>query len=280
MLSVLSKLLEKHFCFLITECLDEHHPLSSLQWGFQKGKSTTLALLSVTHDWLTQLDNKKDVCCIFFDFQKAFDTVPHKNLMDKLRQLQFHPLILKWIHSYLRNRKQHIVVNGVASFSVPVISRVPQGSVLGPLLFLIYIDGISMLKFSDGSTLSLYADDMLLYKVISSNADYIYLQHDNDRIQNWSSDNLMSFNVSKCKCMLISHKTHELSIPNSEWRIPGNCSVLQIPGHPPFLLSSNLSWSTHIDSICVKVRKLLGLLHRRFSANTNSHTLMVIFESN
>ena len=165
--------------------MDEHHPLSSSQWGFQKGKSTILVLLSVTHDWLTQLDNKKDVCCIFFDFQKAFDTVPQKNLMDKLSQLEFHPLILK-CHSYLRNCEQHVVVNGVASSSILVISGVPQGSVLGPLLFLTYIDGISLLKFSDDSKLSLYVDDMLLYKVISPNADI-------DRIQNWSSDNLISF---------------------------------------------------------------------------------------
>ena len=133
-----------------------------------------------------------------------------------------------------KNREQHVVVNGVASSSIPVISGVPQGSVLGPLLFLIYIDGISLLKFSDDSKLSLYADDMLLYKVISSNADYIHLQHDIDRIQNWSSNNLMSFNVSKCKCMLISRKPHMnyIPIPNTEWKIPGNCQVPQIPGPP------------------------------------------------
>ena len=218
------------------------------------------------------------MCCIFFDFQKAFDTVPHKNLMDKLRQLEFHPLILKWIHSYLRNRKQHVVVNGVASSSVPVISGVPQGAVLGPLLFLIYIDGISILKFSDGSTLSLYADDMLLYKVTSSNADYIHLQHDIDRIQNWSSDNLMSFNVSKCKCMLISHKTH-MNYPSLT--LSGEyLEIVQCYKYLGILLSSNLSWSTHIGSICVKIRKLLGLLHRQFSANANSHINEVIFESN
>ena len=175
--------------------------------------------------------------------------------MDELSQLEFHPLILKWIHSYLRNRKQHVVVNGVASSSVPVISGVPKGSV-GALHFLIYIDGISMLKFSDGSTLSLYADDKLLYKVISSNADYIHLQHDIDRIQNWSSDNLMSFNVSKCKCMLISHRTHmnypSLTLSGEYLEIVHCYKYLSI------LLSSNLSWSTHIDSICVKIRKLLG----------------------
>ena len=66
----------------------------------------TLALLFVTHDWFTHLDNKKDACCIFFDFQKAIDTIPHKNLTDKLSQLEFHTLILKWIHSYLRNHEQ------------------------------------------------------------------------------------------------------------------------------------------------------------------------------
>ena len=99
LLSVLSKLLEKHFFSLITEHLDEHHPLSPAQWGFQKGKSIITALLSATHDWLLQLDQNKDICCVFFDFQKAFDTVPHKSLMERLSQLNLHPLILRWIHT-------------------------------------------------------------------------------------------------------------------------------------------------------------------------------------
>ena len=142
---------------------------------------------------------------------------------------------------------------------------------------LIYIDGISLLKFSDDSKLSLYADDMLLYKVISSNADYIHLQHDIDRIQNWSSDNLMSFNVSKCKCMLISRKPH-MNYPcltlSGEY-----LEIVKWYKYLSLLLSSNLSWSTHIDSICIKVRKLLGLLHRQFSANTNSCTLTKLYLS-
>ena len=77
LLSVLSKLLEKHFCFLIGEHLDEHHPLSSSQWGFQKGKSTILALLSVTHDWLTQVDNKKKTCAAFSSISRRTLTLSH-----------------------------------------------------------------------------------------------------------------------------------------------------------------------------------------------------------
>ena len=123
--------------------------------------------------------------------------------MEKLKQLHLHPLIVSWLHSYLTKRQQSVVVNGTSSHSTHVISRVPQGSVLGPLLFLIYIDDISTLALSENSKLSLYADDMLLYKTISSTADYAELQQDIDLIYGWSTANLMTFNVSKCKCMLV-----------------------------------------------------------------------------
>ena len=165
LLSVPSKVFEKHVHFLITEHLNEFHPLSAVQWGFQKGKSTLTALLSTTHDWLTELDRNKDVCCVFFDFQKAFNTVPQRNLIKRLEDLNLHPLLLKWTYSYLMNRNQHVVVNGsVSSESTTVISGVLHGSVLGPLLFLIYIDSITSVPLSEGSKLSLYADDMMLYK--------------------------------------------------------------------------------------------------------------------
>ena len=99
-------------------------------------------------------ENGNEVGAMFFDFQRAFDSVPHRALLGKLENLQVNYLLVKWIHSYLSGRRQQVVVNGSASHAVPVLSGVQQGSVLGPLLFLIYIDGITTVTLSPSSHLS------------------------------------------------------------------------------------------------------------------------------
>ena len=118
--------------------------------------------MSTFHDILQLMDNGFDVSLVFFDLGKAFDRVLHLPLLQKLKAIGLNQHILQWIASYLCNRQQYVVVNGGSSGPT---SGVPQGSVLGPLLFL-YINNVSSLTLTDGSKLTMYADDILLYKPI------------------------------------------------------------------------------------------------------------------
>ena len=192
-----SKLLERHFHQLIADHLSDNHPLANTQWGFQPAKSTVTALLSTTYDWLEEMEAGRDICSVFLDLKKAFDTVPHQSFMEKLVRLNLNPFILQWLCSYLMNRQQKVVVGGEESETIPVISGVPQGSVLGPLLFLIYIDGVTRIPLSEGSKLVLYADDMLFYRRITSPVDFNILQSDVDVVNNWVNENHLCFNTTK-----------------------------------------------------------------------------------
>ena len=132
LLSIISKILEKHIHMLITEHISLYSPLSAVQWGFQSGKSTELALLNTINDWLVCMEKRHDVGTVFFDFSKAFDSVPHLALLAKLRHIGLSQDLISWIHNYLSGRSQCIVVNGATSERVSVLSGVLQGSVLGP----------------------------------------------------------------------------------------------------------------------------------------------------
>jgi len=183
--------------------LNEFHPLSDHQWGFRPGKSTTHALLSATNEWFKILDDGADVGAIFFDLSKAFDSVPHKALLEKLKDIGLNRLLLKWITDYLTNRKQQVVVNGEKSEELPVLSGVPQGSVLGPLLFLIYINDIDDIPLSPGTKLVIYADDVLLYKNLS---DQQLIMCSCKKMLMQSTINHLKFNPTKCKAMVFSRK--------------------------------------------------------------------------
>ena len=270
LLSVVSKLLEKYVYSLLWEHLVNHAPLSECQWGFQAGKSTVALLLAATHDWQKVIDQGGSVMSVFFDIQKAFDSVPHQRLLKRLVELNLHPLLLSWLCSYLGCRSQHVVVNGACSSTVNVLSGVPQGSVLGPLLFLIYIDTISSIELSSGTKILLYADDILVYKPIVNNFSFCELQQDIDMISEWSKANYLKFSVPKCKCMLLTHKRNTHS-PTMELDGVSLELVTQYK-YLGITISSNLHWAPHINRICSNARKYLGLIYRNFATNISNPT--------
>ena len=276
LLSVLSKLLEKHVRNLLVDHLEKFHPLSAQQWGFTRGKSTTGALLAATDSWHKLLDSGLDICTVFFDFSKAFDTVPHRPLLQKLKDLNVHSYILKWLTNYLSFRYQYVCVDSYSSDVLPVYSGVPQGSVLGPLLFIVYVNDITMIPLSDG-TISLYADDILLYRPIYTHNDYHLLQGDVNNICTWADINNLKFNSTKCKYMIISRKKQP-TIPVSPLLI-NDCCLERVKSYKYLgvWITSTLNWSTHISEICTKARRQVGIIFRKFYGHASSSTLLQLY---
>ena len=193
-------MLGRHIYRLLLEHLSSNQLLSDAQFGFRSGRSTVMLLLLATHQWHTTLESHKQVACVFFDLRKAFDSVPHQALLNKLHNLQVPGTLLLWLINYLSNRHQQVILNGSSSTSLPVKSGVPQGSILGPLLFLTYINDLCNIPLSPGTKLMLFADDIMLFKPISASHDAALFQADVNLVNDWVSNNHLTINTNKSSC--------------------------------------------------------------------------------
>ena len=164
-----------------------------------------------------------------------------------------------------------MIVNGEASGSLPVLSGVPQGSILGPLLFIIYVDSVFLADLSSNTRLILYADDMLLYKPIRCTQDLVDLQSDTDKIGEWTRENFLTLNSSKCKTMLITRKK-QCSISNQFCIALYSESLdrVYLFKYLGITIFYNLCWSEHISDIVARAKRVIGLIYRKFYSWCNT----------
>ena len=203
-------------------------------------------------------------------FFRAFYSVPHRSLLDKLKSTDLNEHLLKWLF-YLYGREQHIVLNGECSSTWPVLSGVPQGSVLGPLLFL---NNATLESLHTNSKVILYADDILLYRITSCPSDFTALQADINTLSKWVSANNFTLNAAKCKYMIIS-RLRRNSVPAPPITLNGQpLEKVSSYRYLGVTISNDLSWNTHIDEISKEARRIVGLLYRQFSTYLPPPTLL------
>ena len=205
--SVLCKVLEK----IIRECITGHinveELLNSNQHGFTAGRSCLTNMLETFNDWMELYDEGHPLDVVFLDFRKAFDRVPHERLLFKLRKLGINNDLLTWIEYFLKDRQQRVVLNKSESSWNKVYSGVPQGSVLGPILFLLYVNDLpNYIK----SSCKIFADDTKIYSKVDNNSDAERIQQDLDDLVYWSGTWLLSFNAAKCKVMHIRRNNNRV----------------------------------------------------------------------
>ncbi len=240
--------------------LDKHGILSDQQHGFRKKRSCESQLILTIQDLAAGLDDGSQIDAVLLDFSKAFDKVPHHRLLLKLRHYGIHGNTLRWIESFLSNRTQQVVVEGETSPIAPVTSGVPQGTVLGPLLFLVYINDLPQ---SVSSIARLFADDSLLYRRIRSALDTTIIQQDLNKLQQWENDWQMSFNPSKCEVIRISRKRNPIK---ATYHIHGHdLATVKTGKYLGVSISDNLTWNAHIDDKTKKANNTLGFLRRNIA---------------
>ena len=261
--SVLCKLLEGNIKEEVMNHLSRHNLLSDSQFGFRKNRSTILQLLTVMEDWTDALDNNLQVDTVYLDFKKAFDSVPHKRLVKKLEGYGIKGSLLLWLKNFLKQRQQRVVINGNLSKWTDVLSGIPQGSILGPILFILYINDLPGVV---GSVCKLFADDCKLYRNIASEADQKELQEDIERLCKWSKDWLLGFNIKKCKMVSFGNVQFEYEYGMTDTQ--NNLHVLSTEDSESdlgILFKKNLKFDEHIDNTVNKVNRIIGLIKRKFT---------------
>ena len=269
--SVPGKILESIIVDNITRHLEENNLILDSQHGFRKGRSCLTNLLDFFHNMFTIYDKSRAIDILYLDFKKAFDKVPHKRLMVKIRSLGIIDEADDWIEDWLSNRKQRVVINGASSGWKKVTSGVPQGSVLGPLLFIIYINDLDLGLIS---RIIKFADDTKMGASADKSATVEQLQQDLQKIGEWSVKWQMPFNLDKCKVMHIGYKNN-----NVKYELLGreleSCQQEKDLG---VTITNDLQPSKQCIEVEKKAQKILGYIKRQFKTRKKD-TIITLYKA-
>ena len=253
-----NKVYEKLMYSRLINFFNKNDILSREQYGFRKKSSTAYAIYDVIEEKLKNLDKNNFTCALYLDLSKAFDTVNHKILLQKLNHYGIRGLPLKMIQSYLLNRKQFTLVNGTKSEERSINIGVPQGSVLGPLLFLLYINDLPLASCLHTK---LFADDTcLIFSATTLDELQIIINQEIKKIDLWMSSNKLSLNYKKTKYMLIHRKNDRshlnLYINNKKIEQTRSIKYLGVK------IDENLNWREHIKYVETKISQACGAIYK------------------
>lgn len=280
-LPTLSKLFEKHIANQLREFTTTFDLIYKSQSGFREFHSCQTALTKLTDNWLQAMDQGNLVGITFLDFSKAFDLVNHDILINKLKLYHFDQMSIKWFYSYLSSRTQCVKLGTYSSKFMPVTAGVPQGSILGPLLFLLYINDLPL--HVNNTDIDLFADDATLH-TYHNNVHSIEnaLNVDLCEIEDWCSRNQMVLNIEKTKCMLMGTQHRKSKLTSSKFDLCVSDKVLKNVESEKLLgvhIDHSLRYISHIDSVCKsltyklhvftlrKIKKFLPLHTRKLFYN-------------
>ena len=248
--------------------LESNNKISIHQYGFRPGFSCSTQLLEVMEDFTSFLDLSLDFDCIYLDFAKAFDRVSHSKLVSKIESIGITGDILKWIQQFLTDRKQRVMVNGVQSGWTKVTSGIPQGSVLGPILFTIFIND---LPISVNSHVKIFADDTKVYNTIDNAG---ILQEDVEKLVSWSKEWLLPFNIDKCSVVHYG-KNNVNSRYTMDTRDITTVILMKDLG---IIFQDNMKFDHHISKIISSANRNLGVIRNLFQELTKEN-FIVLYKS-
>ena len=275
LLSNINKIIEKLMHSRLYNFLSIHNCIYDLQFGFRDKHSTNHALLDLTEDIRSALDDNSFAIGVFIDLQKAFDTVDHKILLHKLDYYGIRGISNDWFKSYLTNRKQFVSISGFESNITTMKYGVPQGSVLGPLLFLIYINDLH--KSIKYCTTRHFADDTnLLIKNKSLKQIKKHVNLDLRNLSKWLKSNKISLNASKTELLIFRHPNKLINY-DLKIKIDGNkLKPSKFVKYLGLLIDSHLKWDHHTDLLASKLSRAIGMLSK-IRHYVNKNTLRSIY---